>query len=201
MGEEDRLFLKAMQEYQKKTETSEIARWERSKLLIHLNKWLSAIEGRLNIAAAVLIMFIMLLTISEIIMRYVFNMPLSGYFEVVELVMAGAIFFGLAFTQRVGGNVRMELFIARVVKGRAYHLTECLTLLLALFVFAIITIYSLQSSFYDLKVGGTTYVLYLPTWPSKFCIPIGSFFLCLRFGIQIIQHSLQVVAGVEKREL
>jgi len=143
----------------------------------------------------------MLLTVNEIIRRYVFDKPLSGYFEVVELVMAGVVFFGLAFTQRVGANVRMELFITRVVKGRAYHITECLTLLLALFVFVVITIYSLQSTLYDLKMGGTTYVLYLPTWPSKLCIPIGSFFLCLRLAIQIIQHALQVVSGVEKREL
>jgi TRAP-type C4-dicarboxylate transport system permease small subunit len=50
-------------------------------------------------------------------------------------------------------------------------------------------------------MGDVTAYINWPTWPSKFAIPLGGFFLCIRFVIELIQHISQVVAGVEMRDL
>lgn len=171
-------------------------------LISHIDRWVSPMESGLNFAGAALIGFMMLFTMTEIVGRYLFNRPIKGHVEIVEMVMAGVVFLGIAFTQRVGGHPRMELFVVRVLKGRVRLIVESFTLLLALFTFAIIVVYSVEASvFYSLKMGDTTPLLYLPTWPAKLCIPIGSFVLCLRLVIEIIQHLPQAVVGVEQREL
>jgi len=174
----------------------------RKGLISHIDRWISPIESGLNIAGALLICFMMLFTMSEIIGRYLFNRPIKGHVEIVELVMAGVVFLGIAFTQKVGGHPRMELFLTRVVKGRGRLIIESSTLFLALFVFAIIVVWSMEASvLYSLKMGDTTPLLLWPVWPSKLCIPIGCFILCLRLVIEIIQHLSQAVVGVEPREL
>lgn len=155
----------------------------------------------MNLTSVFIIMFLMFFATAEILGRYLFNAPIRGHLEIVELIMAGVVFFGIAYTQRVGGHVRMELFITRVLKGRAYHTAEAITILLSLFVYMFITFYSFKATLYSYIIGDTTTYIYWPTWPSKLAIPLGSFFLCIRFVIQLIQHLSQAIAGPEIRDL
>ena len=175
--------------------------WKRSPLVLKIEGFLSHIEDWLNLASVFIIMFLMFFASAEIIGRYVFNFPIPGHVEIVELIMAGVVFFGIAYTERVGGHVRMELFVTRVLKGRAYHMAEIITATLSLFVYLFILIYAFKFALFSLQVGDTTAYLYWPTWPSKFAIPLGSLFLCIRFTIEIFQHMAQVIVGGEMRDL
>jgi C4-dicarboxylate transporter DctQ subunit len=158
-------------------------------------------EDWLNLASVFIIMFLMFFASAEILGRYIFNAPIPGHVEIVELIMAGIVFFGIAYTERVGGHVRMELFVTRVLKGRAYHIAEVITATMSLFVYIFILVYTFKATLFAFQVGDNTAYLYWPTWPSKFAVPLGSFFLCMRFVIEIIQHIAQAVAGVEVRDL
>jgi len=159
------------------------------------------IENVLNFASVYVIMFLMFFATAEIIGRYVFNSPIPGHVEIVELIMPVIVFLGIAYTERVGGHIRMELFLTRVLKGRAYHMAETTTALLSLFVYTFILIYNFKATLFSFEVGDNTAYLYWPTWPSKLAIPIGCLFLCLRFLIEIVQHLGQIVVGVENRDL
>ena len=175
--------------------------WKKSPLLRIIDGKIRHIEDWLNLASVFIIMFLMFFATSEIVGRYFFNSPIPGHVEIVELIMAGVVFFGIAYTERVGGHVRMELFLTHVLKGRAYHVAEATTAILSLFVYVFILIYTFKASLFAYQIGDNTAYLYWPTWPSKFAIPIGCFFLCIRFLIEIIQHVSQAIAGVEMREL
>jgi C4-dicarboxylate transporter DctQ subunit len=175
--------------------------WKRYRAFRVLEGIVSDVEDWLNLASVFIIMFLMFFASAEIIGRYLFNFPIPGHVEIVELIMAGVVFFGIAYTQRVDGHVRMELFVTRVLRGRSYHIAEAITTALSLFVYLFILIYTFKAALFSLKVGDTTAYLYWPTWPSKFAIPLGSLFLCLRFVIEIIQHTAQAIVGVEKRYL
>jgi C4-dicarboxylate transporter DctQ subunit len=174
--------------------------WQRLGPLVFAENWAAKVETGLNFLGACLIAFIMFFASAGIVLRYVFNAPIYGKVEIIELVMAGVVFFGLAYTQRIGGHVRMSFVIERYLWGRNFHMAESLTLILSLLTFAVITVATLDSTLYDLQIRGTTSNLYLPTWPSKMCIPVGSFFLCIRLAIQTVKHLAQVVAG-GRREL
>ena len=175
--------------------------WKRSSLLRVIDGNIRHIEDWLNLASVFIIMFLMFFATTEIVGRYIFNTPVPGHVEIVELIMAGVVFFGIAYTERVGGHVRMELFVTRVLKGRSYHIAEAITAALSLFVYIFILIYTFKASVFAFQIGDNTAYLYWPTWPSKFAVPLGSFFLCIRFLIEIIQHVTQALAGVEMRDL
>ena len=175
--------------------------WKRFSFLRIANGNIKHIEDWLNLASVFIIMFLMFFATTEIIGRYIFNAPVPGHVEIVELIMAGVVFFGIAYTERVGGHVRMELFVTRVLKGRAYHIAEAITAALSLFVYIFILIYTYKASVFSFQMGDNTAYLYWPTWPSKFAVPLGSFFLCIRFLIEIIQHITQAVSGGDMREL
>jgi C4-dicarboxylate transporter DctQ subunit len=175
--------------------------WKRLSLLHAIEGKVRIIENWLNLCSVFIIMFLMFFATAEILGRYLFNSPIPGHVEIVELIMAGVVFFGIAYTERVGGHVRMELFVTRVLKGRAYHIAEVITASLSLFVYLFILVYTFKASLFSLQIGDNTAYLYWPTWPSKFAIPLGSLFLCIRFVIEIIQHSCQAIAGTEMRDL
>jgi C4-dicarboxylate transporter DctQ subunit len=175
--------------------------WKRSPLFRVIEGTVSTIENWMNLASVFIIMFLMFFATTEILGRYLFNAPVPGHVEIVELIMAGVVFFGIAYTERIGGHVRMELFVTRVLKGRSYHLAEAISAALSLFVYIFILVYSFNAAMYSYHLGDTTSFIYWPTWPSKLAIPIGSFMLCIRFIIEIIQHIAQVIVGVEARDL
>ena len=175
--------------------------WKRFSPLRVIEGNLRHIEDWLNLASVFIIMFLMFFATAEILGRYIFNAPVPGHVEIVELIMAGVVFFGIAYTERVGGHVRMELFITRVLKGRAYHIAEAITTTLSLFVYLFILVYTFKFALFSLQVGDVTAYINWPTWPSKFAIPLGAFFLCIRFVIELIQHISQAVVGVEMRDL
>ncbi|RLB30941.1 MAG: hypothetical protein DRG87_03760 [Deltaproteobacteria bacterium] len=178
-----------------------IAAWRKISPLVAINKWVTRIDTSVNFIGAILIAFVMFLTSAGILMRYIFNNPIYGKVEITELVMAGIVFFGLAYTQKLGGHVRMSFVIEKFIKGRAYHIVEAFTLLISLFTFIVLTVTTLDSALYDLHFHGITPNLYLPIWPSKMAVPVGCFFLCIRLAIQFTQHMTQALAGVENREL
>jgi TRAP-type C4-dicarboxylate transport system permease small subunit len=184
-----------------KLSNGQIPAWKRSSTLRFIEGNMRHIEDWLNLASVFIIMFLMFFATAEIVGRYFFNFPIPGHVEIVELIMAGIVFFGIAYTERVGGHVRMELFVTRVLKGRTYHIAEATTAALSLFVYIFILIYTFKATVFAFQIGDNTAYLYWPTWPSKFAIPLGSLFLCIRLIIEIIQHLAQVVSGVEMREL
>lgn len=78
---------------------------------------LNAIDriGRLSgYVAAVMIVGIAALVLSEIVFRNLFNISLTFAWDYSAYMMAGAIFCGAAFTLRSGGHVRVSLLTHNV---------------------------------------------------------------------------------------
>jgi C4-dicarboxylate transporter, DctQ subunit len=181
--------------------TNQTPAWKEVEFLRKVEPVISFIEDWMNLFAVGIIMFLMFFSVSEIIGRYLFNSPIPGHVEIVELIMAGVVYLGIAHTEKEGGHVRMELFLTKVLKNRAYHSAEMITVALSFCVYLIILIFSFKSTVNAFQVGDTTGYIYWPTWPSKLAIPIGCFFLCIRFILEFIQHALQWKSGTEMRNL
>jgi TRAP-type C4-dicarboxylate transport system permease small subunit len=82
-----------------------------------IDKWL---ERLLGVAAAGLLFAMMLLTFTDVILRYIFNAPLRGSLEVTELMMVVLIFAGLPLVSRKDEHVVMDLF-DHMLTRRALH--------------------------------------------------------------------------------
>ena len=169
-------------------------------LFHYLDRINAYIENTLNVLGVFFIVILMFFTTCEIVGRYLFNRPIPGYVEDTELFMAAIVFLGIGYTQRVGAHIRMDMVINKM-RGRIYHIAESISLFFALIAYGIIFIMSLKSTIDAYQMGDVTAYLHTPTWPSKLCVPVGSFFLCTRFILQIIKNIAQAVVGVELRDL
>ncbi|HET9489315.1 MAG TPA: TRAP transporter small permease [Methylomirabilota bacterium] len=78
------------------------------------SRWERGADAVLGIAASILLMALMLLTVVDVMGRYVLNRPLAGAFEVTELLLVVLIFAGLPLVSYADGHVTMD-FIDRLL--------------------------------------------------------------------------------------
>lgn len=151
------------------------------------DRWLGAAENGLNFCAGLLIFALMLFGVAQILLRLLWRSPILGYIDLVELSMVGFAVLSIAFVQRVGGHVRMELLISRL-HGRPLWLMEAFGALLAAFIVAVLIPYSYDHFQRAFQFGDSTIDLELATWPAKLAVPIALSALLLRLLVQLAAY-------------
>jgi len=154
-------------------------------LLGRLNRGLMPVEDIANLLAAAAIMALMVLGVLQIVMRTVFNNPIDGYIDLVELSMASMAFLGAAYTQRMGSHIRMELLMGRL-SGRMLWLVEAVGAALAMFIIGVLIYYSYGHFLRAYTLGDTTIDAEYVTWPSKLLVPIAFSIWWCRLALQFI---------------
>ena len=82
--------------------------------------WERRADAVLGIAASAILFCMMTLTFVDVVLRYVFNRPLRGAFEVTELMLLVLIFAGLPLVTHANEHVTMDL-IDRWLGPRLRH--------------------------------------------------------------------------------
>jgi TRAP-type C4-dicarboxylate transport system permease small subunit len=151
------------------------------------------VETALNLLSSVILFVLMFYVTAEVLMRYLFNRPLPGHLELTQLLIAPAVFLALSWVQARQGHVGMDLLHEKLSpRGRAA--ADCVTQALALATFAVITWFSLRSTWTAWEVGDVTPTANITTWWSRAAVPVGSALLCLRLAMQLV-GNLGVLAG------
>ncbi len=155
--------------------------------LFWANKWLTKVEDLFAIIAALCIFFLMFLGIGQVLGRQLFNMPFMGYIDLVELSMSTFAFLAVSYCQRLGGHVRMDLFV-RMVNGRARWIMEFVTTIAPLILVGLLIYFSWGHFMRAYDSGDSTIDLQYPVWPSKILVPIAFVVLFLRLLIETIGY-------------
>lgn len=66
--------------------------------------------------SATILCAMMFLTATDVVMRYIFKLPISGAFELAEYMMAFIIPFSIAYCAEQKGHVSVELFFKKLPK-------------------------------------------------------------------------------------
>lgn len=148
------------------------------------DRYLGLIENGLNLCAGVLIFALMLLGVAQIVLRTVFDAPIFGYIDVVEVSMVGFAVLSIAYVQRVGAHVRMEILVSRL-RGRWLWLTEMLATALAAFIVGVLIPYAWRHFERAFEFGDSTIDIELATWPAKLVVPVALSFLLVRLLLQL----------------
>jgi len=130
----------------------------------------------------------MFLGIAQVLGRQLFNLPISGYIDFVELSMATFAFLGVAYCQRHGGHVRMEM-VLKFARGRWQWALEVFGTLVALFIIAVLIWYGYGHFLRAWTLGDSTIDAELPVWPSKLIVPIAFALLWLRLLVQLVGYA------------
>jgi C4-dicarboxylate transporter DctQ subunit len=152
------------------------------------DRWLRRVEDLLDLVAAFFIVFLMMFAVAQVISRKLFNYPLWGYVDIVEIVMVTFAFLGISYCQRLGGHVRMEL-IVRQLRGRSLWLVEMLGVLVALGIILVLLWYGFTHFLRAFQLGDSTIDREIILWPSKLVIPIAFAVLSARLLIQFLAYT------------
>lgn len=150
-----------------------------------LDRAMQPVEDIANFLAGLAIFTLMLLGSAQILFRTVFNSPIGGYIDLVELSMASMAFLGAAYCQRLGAHIRMEILIGRF-RGRTLWGMEIVGTLLGLFIIGVLIWYGWGHFMRAYELGDSTIDAEYPVWPSKLLVPIAFAIWWIRLFVQLL---------------
>ena len=153
--------------------------------LQRLNGWGRAADRVLCIAAAVIILFMMLLTTLDVVLRYAFNNPLTGVYELQEFMLVGVVFLALAYIQSSNGHIYVDLLTNRFSE-KGQTVLRVFSHVVSLLIFGLITWQGGLRAWMALVTGQSREgLISYPLWPAKWILTIGVGFFCLRIALDI----------------
>ena len=155
-------------------------------MLSRFDRWLTALENAFANIALVGIVFLIAAVCSEMIMRNVFDRPLSWVIEISEYTMLYITFLGTSAVLRQGRHVSVDLLTEALNDTWRRRLAVvsssiCLVSVVALTWFGTLaTIDAQQRGVYKPTL------MEFPTWIVLAVIPVGSMLLSLRFTHRLL---------------
>jgi TRAP-type transport system small permease protein len=145
--------------------------------------------------SVIMMLGIMFIGAADVIGRYVFNYPLRGTFEFSEILLAGVVFFGMAYTQSVGGHVSIDS-VMNTLRPRKRAFISSIISLISLFIFGIMSWQGGVKAYVSWEGGRYIDIVRLPIAPFEFFVAIGMFLVCLELIIKIIKSIKILKMGV-----
>lgn len=139
----------------------------------------------MNVIAGVTLTLMMLLTVSDVILRYL-RMPIMGSYEMVSFAMATAIGFSLPFTSWVRGHVGVDSLLEMMPK-RSRYASLILTRSISILFFALAGVFLLKKAMYLRQVGQVSVTLAMPYYPVALGVGVCCFSLCLVLVTDIVK--------------
>ena len=157
------------------------------RALLAADRLLRPIEFATVMIAGLVIFFVMWIGVAEIFSRKLFNYPLYGQLDIIELTMSSYALLPISYCWRAAGHIRVEIVID-LFAGRRRWLVELVTTVLALVL--VTAIWPGVLHFFDnaYDIGDSTINTQWPTWPSKFVPIVGFSILWVRLVIETIAY-------------
>lgn len=175
---------------------------EDSSLLSRLDRGLLKLETFFALISGLAVFSLMILAVWSVGGRKFFSTPLAGYVDWIEAAMPFIAIMGIAYTQRMGGHVRMDILIGQL-KGRALWAAETFSVVL-IFILMLALIWGSWAHFqrsFDFAAPmwsrDSSIDIGLPIWPAKLIVPMAFTVLALRLLLQIWGYGRAFVLGLE----
>ena len=157
----------------------------------------SQLENGLNLVAAIAIFGVMAFGVAQILSRSVSSwlhalipaipqIAIHGYIDYIEFIAVFYAVLGIAYCQRLGGHIRMEIVVASF-RGRALWVMEALAVLVAVTVTVLLIIGTWDNFLNAWTKGDSSMDIKLQLWPSKLMVP-------LMLGVLLVRLLLQLWA-------
>ena len=152
---------------------------------------LTAIAG--NIGAGV-IAVMMLLTVSDVVGRRVFNQPVYGAYELSEYMLVIVAFFTVAHCQFLRGHIRIDLVVSRI-RQRSQDVVNSIMYVFFLLTFCVLAWRLCLYAIEEWQSGLTSALLGIPAFPFIFVSAVG----CTLLSLVVLMHLLLFLAGALKK--
>lgn len=147
------------------------------RVLHHVEKLTALVSGAAVFA-------LMMLGVAQVLGRKFLNWPIYGYIDLVEIMMSFLVFMGLAYTERLGGHIRMEIIVSMLPK-RMVWLFELIGVLVGMFVVGVLTYYTFTHAVRAYDSGDSTMDAQIVLWPSKLVVSLSLGLLFIRLVVEL----------------
>jgi TRAP-type C4-dicarboxylate transport system permease small subunit len=148
-------------------------------------KTVTGFSSWFNMVAAASLVVMMVLTCADVLMRYIFNSPITGTYDLVGLLGAVLAAFAMPYTMLQKGHVAVEILIQSLSRGKQL-IIETLTHLVGVSLFLVLVWQAILLS-RDMKAAGeVTPTLLLPFYPIVYCMAVCFFGLCLAILVNLL---------------
>lgn len=171
-------------------------------LVSRLDQRLLKLETLLALLSGLAVFALMMLAVVSVGGRNFMGRPLPGYVDWIEQAMPLIAFMGIAYAQRNGGHIRMDLVVG-ALKGRALYLAEFVTTLAILLLVGLMiwgswahfdrsfdTAMPMWSRDSSMDIG-------IPIWPAKLLVPVALSVLAARLVLQLWAYLRAIATGAE----
>ncbi|MFY9239781.1 MAG: TRAP transporter small permease [Roseovarius sp.] len=170
--------------------------------LSRIDARLYGLERFMALLSGLAVFAMMLLAVVSVGGRNFFGQPLPGYVDWIEQAMPLIAFMGIAYAQRDGGHIRMDIVVG-TLKGRVLWAVELITTLFVLALMLLLvwgTWAHFERSFdfaAPLWSRDSSMDIALPLWPAKFLAPVAFGVLCLRLCLQVWGFTRALISGTD----
>lgn len=144
-----------------------------------------------NYIGMFMLLVLMVLGSVDVIGRYVFNKPILASFELNQILLAGVVFFGLAYTQLVGAHIKVNLLVSRL-KPRVQAIIDFITCFLLLGLFSLMTWQSLRIAIVYWEQNKLIDVLLINMAFFQSFVTVAAFLVSLELIIQLVHCVIQM---------
>jgi C4-dicarboxylate transporter DctQ subunit len=159
-----------------------------SAALAAAHRYWSRLEDGMNLIAAAAIFILMFIGVFQIVGRTAFDTAIHGYIDYMEQASALFAFLGIAYAQRTGAHIRMDLLL-RGVSKRFLWAMELFAVLVALVIITILVQTTFENFQRAYQLGDSTIDIKLKTWPTKLLVPFVLAVLWLRLALQAMDYA------------
>ena len=153
---------------------------------------IARISGYLGVG---LLILMMLLTVLDVLLRLVFNLPILGSVEITEFMMVSLAFFSIGWATLAKAHVVVDLLARRLGIRRQARLNIILHLFyLVLYVF--IAWQSALEALSNWRMDERSIVLEIPVFPFYFVVAIG----CAVVSLVVLSALVKLIAQESRRE-
>jgi TRAP-type C4-dicarboxylate transport system permease small subunit len=149
-----------------------------SRFLHHIGMWVAVL--------------MVLLTVTDVCLRYVFNLPILGSYEITQFMMAVLVFASVGYTMVVKDHVSVDLVTSKLPK-RVQALLECITCLLAFGIFALAAWRNVLHAWITWKRNDVSTELFIPVSPFVIFVALGLAILSLVLFVQFVKALARVL--------
>ena len=149
---------------------------------------LSKLVNAVGMGILAIMMFMMAL---DVLLRYLFNRPLSGSLETTQFMMAILVSFGLAYTAMNKGHVTIDFITSKFSSGVQTKLNT-INAIFALVMGVLITWNLVAYGHMQQLENITSSVLRTPVSPFIYAVAFGFAILCLAYAYDVFESMVKV---------
>lgn len=142
--------------------------------------------------AGVILFLMMMLTAADVTLRYFFDMPVAGAYELTQFAMVIFAAGGLSYCAMVDGHVSVDLFF-KGLPDRTQAVITCLTKFISLIIVLLMSWRAFQQMIVVYGFGEKSQVLSLPVFPFLGITGLGIALFGLVLLFQFIESLFTVI--------